>query len=527
MYTGNIIWGTTPKWLIQEKAYLDKNQDKPINQFAVFKEANGDWRWVTLSSSAFRDQDREIVSTKALYNDVLRADQEREYGPLRWWHVSDANIGTCDFNMLHGHVLIESGTFVNEKVAKAIKSVSDKLGVSIGFYHPVNEPDKEGVFHNIKRFERSLLPKEIASNPLTALIVKQKELKNMVDEKQKIEALRGIVGDDLAEEILSNAQHSEKEAIGQRIEFKQSDEASADIEDDEEEIAPPDEPSEEEEKEGVEISDDEEEIEPPDELSEDDEKCGGLNKKKPKKEKETVILKRPKKTGEEEAQATQQPAPAKQEQPAQEAPPKPADYQRAESEPVAQRPAKAAVQAEEKAPDQPKAEPQEEEQVEKPAPAPAPAEKPQAQAEEGGEYEEVEMEEVPLPEVIGNMTIEEFGELLASVLSEALAPYLQTVKEAKAGLEKARLDFEVSTKEKDTRESEVKALKEKVSVLSSALEKAAEKIAGLEGEVPAVAKSYIASEAEDTVLSNGDETLKNARPHEGNSFVDWLANTKS
>lgn len=177
LYPGNTIWGTTPDWLIEHKDYLDKNQDKPINQIAVFKEKNGDWRWITFSSSAFRDQDNEIVSTKALYNDVIRADLDGDYGTLRWWHVKGADLGHCDFNMLYGHVLIESGTFLNEGVAIAIKNASDKLGVSIGFYHPVTEPDKEGVFHNIKRFERSLLPKEIASNPLTALVVKKKELK--------------------------------------------------------------------------------------------------------------------------------------------------------------------------------------------------------------------------------------------------------------------------------------------------------------------------------------------------------------
>lgn len=514
LYRGNTVWGVSPDWLTRQKSYVDKNKDKPINQVAVFKEKSGKWRWVTLSSSAFRDQDNEIVSTKALYNDVIRADLEKDYGTLRWWHVKNATLGDCDFNMLYGRTLIESGTFKNEAIAKAIKNVSDKLGVSIGFYHSINEPDREGVFHNIRRFERSLLPKEIASNPLTALVVKKKEIKNMVDDKKKIEVLREIVGDDLADEILAGAYHSEKEAIAQNIEFKAKKQAEEEID----EV----------------MDEDEEEIAPPPGLSEEEEKCWWLNKKKPKKkkedsdveedeledeleemvegEKETVILKRPKKPAEEE----QQPAQVKP------APPKPADYQRAESEPVAQRPAKAAIQVEEdKAPDKPTAEPP---QVEKPAPAPAP--KPEAQpAEDEGEYEEVEMEEVPLPEVIGNMTIEEFGELLASALSEALMPYLQTVKEARAELEKARLDFEVSTKEKDARESEVTTLKEKVSTLSNALEKAAEKIAGLEGDVPAVARPYVASQADDTILTEKDATLKSARPSEGESFVDWLAKT--
>lgn len=171
IYSGNRIWGKTPEWLNKYKSRLDKERDKDINYISVFKEVSGVWRWVTFSSSAFQDQDNEIVSTKALREDVLRADIDGEYGPLRWWHVKNANLGICDFNMMYGHVLIESGTFYNGMVAQAIKDASHELGVSIGFYHPISDPDREGVFHKIKRFERSLLPKGIASNPLTALVV--------------------------------------------------------------------------------------------------------------------------------------------------------------------------------------------------------------------------------------------------------------------------------------------------------------------------------------------------------------------
>ena len=51
----------------------------------VFKGEDGNLRWVTVSSTAFRDRDNEIVSTKALDEDVTLSDQTKEYGPLRWW----------------------------------------------------------------------------------------------------------------------------------------------------------------------------------------------------------------------------------------------------------------------------------------------------------------------------------------------------------------------------------------------------------------------------------------------------------
>jgi len=50
--------------------------------FRVFKDARGQPRWVAQSSTAFQDRDREIVSTKALADDVAFADASGSYGPL-------------------------------------------------------------------------------------------------------------------------------------------------------------------------------------------------------------------------------------------------------------------------------------------------------------------------------------------------------------------------------------------------------------------------------------------------------------
>ena len=136
----------------------------------VFKE-NGTWRWVTFSSNPYRDRDREIVSLKALEADVSRADADGKFGPLRWWHVPRLDLGDCDFNMMHGRILVESGTFRTPEIAEAIKEVANDLEVSIGFVHPPSEPDGDGVFHTIRRFERSLCPKGRVSNLFTRFMV--------------------------------------------------------------------------------------------------------------------------------------------------------------------------------------------------------------------------------------------------------------------------------------------------------------------------------------------------------------------
>lgn len=147
---------------------------------SVFKDAQGRFRWISISSNAFKDQDQEIVSTKALDDDCARADLDLSYGPLRWWHVPNLDVGDCDFNMMSGRMLIESGTFRDERVGQVLKEAPGQYQISLGFKHPATEPDRDGVFHMIRRFERSLLPAGRASNQLTAFLVKGESRKSVV-----------------------------------------------------------------------------------------------------------------------------------------------------------------------------------------------------------------------------------------------------------------------------------------------------------------------------------------------------------
>jgi len=183
----------------------------------VVKQADGSYRWVLISSSAYQDRDGEIVSQKALEADVARADAEKDYGPLLWWHEPRLWIGDADFNATHGPMLIESGTFKSAPIAEKFKTNSDALGGSIAFTHPLTEPDSEGVFKTIRRFERSILPKEKASNLFTRFSVK--ESTDM--EKEKFDALKAIVGDDLATQVVQAADAQEKQADAAGIRRKE------------------------------------------------------------------------------------------------------------------------------------------------------------------------------------------------------------------------------------------------------------------------------------------------------------------
>jgi hypothetical protein len=190
--------------------------------FEVFKAADG-WRWLAITSNAFEDRDGEIVSTKALATDADRVDDR---GPLRWWHVGRAeygtpldwttvkagpgvDIGACDFSAMSGRMLIEGGTILPE-FAQGVIDAPGAWQMSVGFAHPANEPDEAGAFHNIRVFERSLLPRGKAANPFTAISIQEA---NMASLKEKMEALaEKFFGGDVSKAEAFAAEVANKEA---------------------------------------------------------------------------------------------------------------------------------------------------------------------------------------------------------------------------------------------------------------------------------------------------------------------------
>lgn len=223
-----------------KKLYDQEGMTLPSEKsFVVFKQADGLYRWVTLSSSSFMDRDGETIHAKALAEDVDRCDSVKSYGPLRWWHLGTweapdgieqwetwkagpgVDLGTCDFNMLHGKMLIESGTFKTPEIGEAFSQLQDELEVSITFSHPMNEPGKNKEFEHIHRLERSLLPAGFASNMTTRLYISKGEPNMKTAEKLSalVAILKGKPG--LAQQILADAESVQKAAEEAGLEFKE------------------------------------------------------------------------------------------------------------------------------------------------------------------------------------------------------------------------------------------------------------------------------------------------------------------
>jgi hypothetical protein len=193
--------------------------------FTVYKDASGSDRWLSVSSTAYRDRDQEIVSTKALSGAVMLADASGYRGPLRFWHVSGADFGDCDYQATaqDGRFLIESGTFRSPALAAAVKARCSDYQISIGFTHPANEPDPSGVFHHIAIFERSLVPKGRAANPFTQVQLATKEQRMLTAEKQA--ELTQLLGGDqtLLSTLLGSIATTDKAAQEGGVSYKDTD----------------------------------------------------------------------------------------------------------------------------------------------------------------------------------------------------------------------------------------------------------------------------------------------------------------
>ncbi len=209
----------------------------------IFKEDSGKYRWVLFSSTAYRDRDGDIVSTKAQEDDCDEMNRTNNFGVLRWWHVgkpyttvksdwrsyiagSGIDLGECDTSVMIKRVRVESGTFYHNEVGERLKEVANELSVSIGFSHPEDEPDREGVFSNVHTFERSLLPKGKQSNYFASIPVIEKESKLMNDNekaaklKEHLGAIFGLV--------MNKAEATDKAAEATGTTFKEGDEKKPD-----------------------------------------------------------------------------------------------------------------------------------------------------------------------------------------------------------------------------------------------------------------------------------------------------------
>lgn len=210
-------------------AWGDEHYDFPLGDaatkehatsVAVFKQANGVYRWLGVSSTAYQDRDKQFVSLKALQADCERADRDRQYGPLRFWHMPGVDIGTTDYNAVIGRSLVESGEISDPRIGHALATSKEHWQMSLGFLHSRDQPQGD-TYTQIRRFERSILPASAASNPFTSLLVyKGNTMSTPIAEKEA--KLKELINDpDILSRLLAQVDRTEKAADAAGVRYKE------------------------------------------------------------------------------------------------------------------------------------------------------------------------------------------------------------------------------------------------------------------------------------------------------------------
>lgn len=213
---------------------------KPATKsFTVFKDASGAYRWVMRSTTAYRDRDGEIITTKALEADAERMTATGQYGPLRYWHIGQPDpfdltapwgpgldLGDCDYSIVIGRTSIESGTFKSAAIGRAFAASADDYEASPGFFHPPDQPNVAGEYNDIRRFERSTVPIKFgrASNLFTGMAVKEHRMDQATYEARVKAFMADMnakgVPPEVAARSLASMEQADKSATAQGIAYK-------------------------------------------------------------------------------------------------------------------------------------------------------------------------------------------------------------------------------------------------------------------------------------------------------------------
>jgi 2'-5' RNA ligase len=186
----------------EDRKTLDLDGDayaEPMTQgMSIVKQANGRYRWTSISSGNIKDRDGEIVSLKALQADVARTKMfGDEESCLYFYHIPYSIGAAPDYRVIVDGMLIESGEFADEPVAKACAEYfvdhpggldGSGWGTSIGF---MGVPDATNTYQSVLIHERSVLPHSVASFAYSTFGVKNK----MALTEQQQKALDMVLGD--------------------------------------------------------------------------------------------------------------------------------------------------------------------------------------------------------------------------------------------------------------------------------------------------------------------------------------------
>lgn len=215
----------------KEATEEDEALATPGNGFTVWKEASGDYRWLSIYSNRYRDKDHppEIISEKSHKMFVEMVDKGIAPYPELWhWHVPGSRWGVADWVEYADGFALASGTVDkgHEHEAETLSKSKTPIRVSHGM--PVrfikrNQDDTSVIDFHITT-EISDLPAPAAANPLTDFQLLKEGKPNMALSAEKKLYLKDVAG--LSDEAIAKLENGlttkAKEAEDQGLQFKET-----------------------------------------------------------------------------------------------------------------------------------------------------------------------------------------------------------------------------------------------------------------------------------------------------------------
>ncbi len=213
---------------------IDDAQPRQKSAFFVLKDANDEYRWMTVYSNNFRDDDNppEIITEASHRAFVKSVDQGVFPMPELWlWHY-DHPVGDADWlDFTSGGLALASGTFRPgyEGTGKSLADSEEPMLVSHGMptQYLVRDQDDPSIiwFHVTK--EISPLPAWAAANKLTGFVVLSKEQEMSISSDKK-PFLEEHLPKNIYDELNVAVEAAEGKAKEEDRESKEATEAEAD-----------------------------------------------------------------------------------------------------------------------------------------------------------------------------------------------------------------------------------------------------------------------------------------------------------
>lgn len=228
--------------------------ESPDSTFIVWKEVSGRYRWLSIYSNKWRDEDNppEILAEAAHKEFVEAVDKGDWPLPEAWlWHVPGTKFGVADFVAYDDKGFALASGYVDEGKEGVAEFLMSQDDVFTSHGMPVKEIERDTedstIITRYRTSEISPLPREAAANKYGTEYRILKEVTMAVPENKK-PWLEGALGQDGLKELEERLEAKAKELEQEGIEYKEE--------------APVEEVQEAAEEPAAEAVEDEEEAEP-------------------------------------------------------------------------------------------------------------------------------------------------------------------------------------------------------------------------------------------------------------------------